>query len=194
MRVFARPLARLVAFLLLVVLAVSGLALAVFSIKTGNKGVSLGDLARQLQLPAVRRTVGHWLTRLEGGSSVALLAAVCGLGAMIVGIILLIGLVGSRRERLVVLEESPGGTLAARRRPLASVAQTLAEQAQGVTTATARIRPQRTGRRVLRVRATSTRGKEVEVRAGILANVRELSTAFGLRSDVDLDRRGPRVQ
>ena len=128
----ARVLVRLVAFLLLVLLAVAGLAVAVFSIDTGTTGPSLGRLAELLHLASLRDTVGAWLDQLEASGSVAVVGGLCGLGAVLVGLVLLAGLLVPRRERLITMPSAVSGDLAARRRPLAQVAQTLAEQARGV--------------------------------------------------------------
>ncbi|HEY6396311.1 MAG TPA: hypothetical protein VIX82_02540, partial [Solirubrobacteraceae bacterium] len=92
MILLARALVRLVSFLLLVILAVAGIVLAVFCIDTGTSGPSLGKLASILHLGSVRDTVGHWLAQLEASGSVAVIAGLCGLGAILLGLLLLAGL------------------------------------------------------------------------------------------------------
>src|SRR5436305_4190467 len=152
----ARLLARVVGFVLLLALAAAGILLAVFCIGTGTHGPSLGGLARLLSLHSVRDTVGHWLARVEAPGSVAVIAGVCGLGAIALGLLLIAGVLVPRRERLVQLTEDERGKLAARRRPLAQVATALVEPVGGVTEARVRVRPfRRIGGR-LSVRASRT--------------------------------------
>jgi hypothetical protein len=198
MTLLARALARLVSFVLLIVLAAAGLAIAVFSIDTGRHGPSLARLAADLHLYVARHAVGHWLGRLESGSAVALVAALCGLAAILLGLLLLTGLLAPQRERLITLSSSESGTLAARPRPLAAVAQALAEQARGVTVAKAAVRRyrRRDGARLrLRVSHPTKPAESVDaVRESVLGEVRELTDAFALTPRVEVARRGPRVQ
>ena len=56
MIVFARLLARVVSFVVLLALALAGLALAVFCIGTGTGGPSLAHLASLLHLASFRDT------------------------------------------------------------------------------------------------------------------------------------------
>jgi len=195
MILLARALVRLVSFLLLVILAVAGIVLAVFCIGTGTSGPSLGKLASILHLATVRDTVGHWLAQLEASGSVAVIAGLCGLGAILLGLLLLAGLLVPRRERLVTLASDREGTLAARRRPLGQAAQTLVEQVRGVTQARARVRPRRrTGGR-LRVRASRTRTADpTQVRGAVHEQLRELTDPFTLSARVEVARKGSRVQ
>ncbi|MBV8710798.1 MAG: hypothetical protein JOY56_03430, partial [Solirubrobacterales bacterium] len=118
----AHLLARVVGFLALVALAAAGLLLAIFCIGTGTHGPSLGGLAKLLSLPSVRDAVGDWLARVERPGSVAVIAAVCGLGAIALGLLLIAGVLIPRRERLVQLTQTEHGRVAARRRPLAQMA------------------------------------------------------------------------
>lgn len=196
MIVLARILARLISFLLLVVLAVTGIAIAIFCIGTGKTGVSLAGLASLLHLEALRSTVGSWLGQLQGSGPIAVVAALAGLGAILLGVLLLAGVVVPRRERLVTLASEGQGTLAARRRPLAQVAQTLAEQARGVTEARTRVRPRR--RRLggrLRVRASRPRPADpAQVRSAVTEQLGELTEPFALKARVEVTRQGARVQ
>lgn len=142
----ARALARLVTFLLLVALAVAGLAVAVFSIGSGDSSFSLPGLARLVGLPVLSDRAGELLGALEAGGPPAVIAALAGLGAVLLALLLLAGALWPRRERLVVLDEDDGGRLAARKRPLGQIAAALAEQARGVTSAKATLRPARRAR------------------------------------------------
>jgi hypothetical protein len=178
-----------------VVLALGGLLLAVFSIGTGTHGPSLGGLARLLSLHSVRDTVGHWLARVEAPGSVAVIAGVCGLGAIALGLLLVAGVLVPRRERLVQLAEDERGKLAARRRPLAQLATALVEPVRGVTEARVRVRPfRRTGGRVS-VRASRTAHADAdEVRRAVAQQLESLTAPFKLKARIDVPRRGARVE
>jgi hypothetical protein len=191
----ARVLVRVTSFLLLVILAVAGLALAIFCIGTGNTGVSLGGLASTLHLESLRSTVGSWLDQLQAGGPVAGVAALAGIGMLLLGVLLLAGLLVPRRERLIALASERQGTLAARRRPLAQITQTLAEQVRGVTDARTRVRPRRRAGGRVRVRASRPRPADpVEVRTAVIDQLRELTDPFDLEAHVDVTRPGARVQ
>ncbi len=195
MILLARALVRLVSFLLLVTLAVAGIVLAVFCIGTGTSGPSLGGLASLLPATSVRDAVGDWLGQLESSGSVAVIAALCGLGAIALGLLLLAGLLVPRRERLVTLATDSHGTLAARRRPLAQAAQALVEQVRGVTEAKVRVHPRRSSGGRLRIRAAQPRPADGrQIRAAILEQLRGLTEPFKLKARVDVARRGARVQ
>jgi len=195
MILLARALVRLVSFLLLVILAVAGIVVAVFCIGTGTSGPSLGKLASILHLASVRDTVGHWLGQLESSGSVAVLAGLCGLGAILFGLLLLTGLLVPRRERLVTLASDGDGTLAARRRPLGQAAETLVEQVRGITQARARVRPRRRAGGRLRVRASRTRTADpTQVSAAVNEQLRELTDPFTLTARVEVARESARVK
>ncbi|MBV9048767.1 MAG: hypothetical protein JOY58_10895 [Solirubrobacterales bacterium] len=195
MIVLARLLVRVVSFLALLALAVAGIVLAVFCIGTGTRGPSLGGLARLLHLAAFRETVGHWLGQLEGSGSVAVIAGLCGLGAILLGLLLLAGVLVPRRERLVTLARGERGVLAARRRALAQVATALVEQVRGVSQARVRVRPLRTAGGRLRVRASRTRPSDPrQVQAAVREQLRSLTEPFKLRARVEVARRAERVQ
>ena len=195
MIVLARILARVVGFSVCVVLALGGLLLAVFCIGTGTHGPSLGGLARLLSLESVRDTVGSWLARLEASGSVAVIAGVCGLGAMALGLLLIAGVLVPRRERLVQLAEDERGRLAARRRPLAQVATALIEPVRGVTEARVRVRPLRRMGGKVSVRASRTAHADAdEVRRAVAEQLESLTGPFKLKARVDVPRRGARVE
>jgi len=90
-----RALARLVTFLLLLALAIVGLAVAV---------LGLSWLAELVGLPTLEKEAGRLLGAVEADGSVAVVSALSGLGAMVLGVLLLIGALTPRRERLVVLD------------------------------------------------------------------------------------------
>jgi hypothetical protein len=195
MIVLARTLARVVGLLVCVVLSLGGLVVAVFCIGTGTHGPSLGGLARLLSMPSVRDTVGSWLARVEAPGSVAVIAGLCGLGAIALGLLLIAGVLVPRRERLVQLAENDRGKLAARRRPLAQVATALIESVRGVSEARVRVRPLRGKGGRLSVRASRTAHADAdEVRRAVGEQLDSLTAPFKLKARVDVPRRGARVE
>src|ERR1700729_2345914 len=128
-----RVMARLVGSLLMVVLALFGLGVAAYCFD-GFIGLGAARPDRLLGLPAAQRDVGHFLAQLAAPGNTAGLAVICGIGAILLGLLLLRALPGSSKERLVVLDtDADGATLAARGRALQSMAKVLAEQAPGIT-------------------------------------------------------------
>jgi len=185
----------LLGFLLLLVLAVVGLALAVFSIQTGDGTLSLATLADALRLSDLRDSVDGSLSDLESGAA-DLQALLIGLGVIALGVLLLLGVFVPSRERLVALGQGDG-QLAARRRPLAQVARALAERGEGITTAKAKVKPGRRSGGKVKLRADRTRQAEASsVRKGIERELSPLCEGFGLKSKVStrLADRGSRVQ
>ena len=195
MILLARALARLVSCLLLIVLAVVGIVLAVFCVGTGTSGLSLGGLAGLVELGALRDTVGSWLAQLEAPGPVAVIAALSGLGAILLGLVLAAGIVVPRRERLVTLTSGEHGTLAARRRPLAQAAGALVEQVRGVTGARVRVRPRRRSGGRLAVRASRGRSADPQqVQQAVREQLGGLTDPFKLKARIEVPRRGARVQ
>jgi hypothetical protein len=194
-----RPLARLIGFIWMVVLALFGLAVAMYCV---DALVSLGSIRpdRVLHLPSVRDAVGHFLDQLAAPGSTAGLALLCGLGAMLLGILLLVGVLGRRQERLVILEQdSQAGAIAARRRPLRDMARALAEPVRGVTSVKRpKLSLSRGGARgTLIFNATRTRTADSrELQAAVEQAVEPITKPFGLdsRVRVRLGESGTRVQ
>ena len=198
MALLLRALARLATFVLLVVFAVAGLAIALFSIRGGHRPLSLAALAENLDLPAFEDTFGDWLRQLSAPGPVAKVALLAGLGAMLLGLVLLLGALASRKERLLILEEHHRGVLAARRRPLGQIAAALCEQARGVTSTKVTVRANRRGRGG-RVEITASHPRNAppeDVREKGEAELAPLVGPFGLRARVRpvLGQRGARVQ
>ena len=175
-----RNVARLLVFVVLVAIALAGLAAAIFCIGDGYS-FSLSALAGYLQLPELRDLVGGWLDDLEADGVTAWWTVLGGACAMLVGLLLLVGVVAPRRERLVQLDATEAGRLATRRRPLAQAAEALALQQRGVTEVRARVRTSRWGPGKLTLRTSRRRDvdrAEVESRAG--EAVKPLAEAFHL--------------
>jgi len=144
--VIVRPLhllAAVLGFLLLAAIAVGGLAVALFCIRGGDATLSLSHLASMLSLDDLRGEVAAWLTSLEAPGPVAVLAALAGAGAILLGLGLLVGTLGPRRERQLVVERGARGTIAARRRAVGDALADLAERPREVLRAKAKVRPNR---------------------------------------------------
>lgn len=140
-----QALARLVTFLLLVLLALAGLAFAIFAIGAGESDVSLPSLADLIALDDLRERVGDLYAIVEDGGELEVVPALAGLGAIVLGILLIVGAFGSRRERLVTLPHEGEGVLGARRRALGQMAVALADQPRDVTPRKVKVRPSRSG-------------------------------------------------
>ncbi|GAC1525195.1 MAG: hypothetical protein NVS2B6_12320 [Thermoleophilaceae bacterium] len=181
----ARALVRLVSFVLLLALATSGLAIAVFSIEGGKTGLSAQGLAKLVHLPQLRQTVAHFLHALEAGGSIALVALAAGLGAILLGLVLLVGVVVPRRERLLELSNDGAGRISARRRPLAQVARALIEPAKGLTEASVSVRPRRSSGGRVRVSAAHTRSaRPADVEGEARRRLEGLTGEFKLRARI----------
>ena len=193
-----RTLSRLTGMLLMLVLALIGLGLALYCL---DGLISLGAARpdRVLGLPAARTWVGHFLDQLGAQGPTARLALLCGLAAMALGILLLLGTLRSRRRRVAVMDTLDGGTLAARPRTLRAIARTLAQRADGATRIRrARIALSRRGTsgrlKVDASRASTSDGREVE--SAIKSELEPISEPFSLhpRVRVHAGEQGERVQ
>lgn len=192
-----RLLTRVLAFLVLLALALAGLAAAAFSVQGDKETLSYHNLASLGGLPQARDAVAGWFAQIGADGPLAIVALLCGLGAVLLGVLLLVGVLVPRRERLVLLEQRDAGALNTRRRPLAGAARALAEQARGVTEAKVRARPRRRGGGTLRVRADRTRQTDAaQLRRAVEEQLKPLTEPFGLRARVAsrVGGRGSRVQ
>ncbi len=185
----ARLLVRLVTLLGAIVLSAAGILVAVFSISGGRSTLSLTQGAKDAHLPELRDTTAHWLGQIEAHGSVAVIAGLCGLGAILLGLLLLAGLFLPRRERLVTLEHGERGTLAARRRALAQVATALVHQLSAIASARVRVRSRRTAGARIAVRASRTqRSNAQQVQASVRSQLENLTEPFDLRARIDVRR------
>lgn len=194
-----RVVARVVGLVLTLALALLGLGITVYCF---DGFISLGSARpdRLLGLPGVRRHVGHFLAQTAAPGATAALALLCGVGAVLLGLLLLVGTLRSRRLRLVVLDrDTSQGTLAAKPRIIGEMSQALAEQAAG-TTSVKRPKPRlsRRGTRgrlaVIASRARTSDRRDVE--RAVKDQLEPISGPFGLKARVRVrpGRAGERVQ
>jgi hypothetical protein len=178
-----RLLAAVVGFVLLVVIAVGGVVVAIFCIRGATATLSLHHLASLLSLPDLRDKVGPFLSSLEADGPVAALAALCGAGAILLGIGLLVGALMPRRERILVVERSDRGTIAARRRAVGNALADLAERPREVIGAKAKVSPnrKRTGGRA-RLKLTEAAGTDERPKAEqARTDLKDLASALSLK-------------
>lgn len=188
--ILARALVRIVSLLLLLTLAVLGLAVAVAAVDPSGVTGLLG-------LPQLRDAVGGWFSDLAGGGPIALASALGGAGAVLLGLVLLAGLLIPRRERLVRLASSSTGTLSARRGTLAQIAGHLAEQVRGVTSARTKVKSRRRGGGRLNVRVDRPRSAPpAATKQAVVEQLESLTEPFKLKASVQtrLGERGSRAQ
>lgn len=117
------------------------------------------------------------------------IALLCGLGAIALGVLLLLGTLRSSQPRLAILESSSEGTLAARPRVLGEMARFLAQRTEGRTGIR---RPRlsfshrrRRGRLVLRGERSRTSDHE-EVSRNVAGSVAPIAEPFNLKPRVHL--------
>jgi len=194
----ARALARLVAVLLPATLAVGGLAVALFSIQGDSATLSLPHLAGLLSLGDLQVAVGMWLGDLQAGGPIAWVAALAGVGAIALGLLLAFGVLGRRRARLIVMRRDEGGTIAARPRAVGQAAVALGEQSRDVLRATDRTTVRRRGAGG-RLRLTIYHARSADgagTTAAGRARIQALADTFSLRADVRgrVPRRGAGVR
>jgi len=193
-----RVMSRLVGMLWMLTLALAGLGITVYCL---DGFISLGSARpdRLLGLTGVRHHVGRFLAQIALPGPTAALGLLCGVAAVLIGLVLLVGTLRSRNERLVVLERDASGTLAAKSRTLGAMARAMAEQAPGATNVTRpRLKLSRRGNRGrLKLTASRTRTSDPsEVQNAIHARLEPISKPFALkpRIRVRLGKQGERVQ
>lgn len=197
--VLLRVLARVVGAVWMLVLGLFGLGVAMYCF---DAVIRLGSARpdRLLDLPAVRRHVGRFLDQVAAPGSTAGLALLCGLGAMLLGILLWMGVLGRRRQRLAILEqERQTGAIAARPKPLRDMARALAEPARGAASVKRpKLSLSRRGTRgKLTVNATRARSTDPrELKTALEQAVEPITEPFGLkpRVRVRLGEPGRRAQ
>jgi hypothetical protein len=184
-----RPLARLIGAILMVALALLGLAVALYCF---DAVVSLGSVRpdRLVHLITVRDHVGHFLAQLAAPGQTAGLALLCGVGTIAIGIVILMGTLRSTRQRLAILEaDRVRGTLGARPRVLGEMARCLAQRTEGATRVRrprlSFSRRRRRGRLTLRGERTRTSDPQ-GVRQSLTDSVAPISEPFHLKPRVRL--------
>ncbi len=194
-----RALVRVVGALWMLALALFGLGVAMYCFDAViNLGSARPD--RVLDLPAVRRHVGRFLDQVTAPGSTAGLALLCGLGAMLLGILLLMGVLGRRRERLVALEQDgQTGVIAARPNPLRDMTRALAEPSRGAASVKRpKLSLSRRGTRgKLTIDVTRARSTDPgELKRAVEEAVEPITEPFGLapRVRVRLGEPGARAQ
>ena len=192
-----RVLARLVEAVWMAVLGLVGLGVAMYCL---DGAVKLGSARpdRLLHLPSVRRSVGRFLHDVALPGSVAALAGLCGLAALLIGLIILRGLLGGRRGHLAILEDGDAGALGVRSRVLRDMARSLAVGAPNASAVRRpRLRLRRRGRGGrLTISASRTPDSETRtVRDALVKTVAPISDPFRLRARarVTAGGRGRRV-
>lgn len=182
-----RVVARVAGAAAMLILALAGLGLALFCL---DGFIRLGSARpdRLLHLPAVRDDVGRFLNQVSAPGPTAALALLCGVGAMVLGILLLVGVVAPRRPRLVLLErDAQEGRLAARPTALREMAGALAASAPGATAVT-RPKLRRGGKlRPNQLRVTASRSRTHDpgqVERAIDERLQSLTEPFGMRSHI----------
>lgn len=184
-----RALARLIGAIWMLVIALLGLGVALYCV---DALVHLGSARpdRLLHLPRVSRHVGRFLEQLAAPGTTMWLALLCGLGAMAVGGLLLMGTLRSSRQRVAVLDADSGeGTVAARPRVLGDMSRYLAQQTAGATTVKRpRLSLSRSGRRGrLTVRSARTRTSDARaVKQALIDAVAPVSEPFALKPRVSV--------
>ncbi len=154
---------RLVEVLLMLAIALVGIGVGLYCL---SGLISLGSARpdRLLHLPTVRRHVGHFLSQLTASGSTATLALAGGVVAVIIGLLLLRGLLGSRRERVLVVEDdAEQGGLYARPRILSRMAREETVRAPGVTSVRRpKVKLRRSGRSG-RLKVRASRGADPDL-------------------------------
>jgi hypothetical protein len=197
MMLILRSIVRLVETLLMILLGLIGLGVALYCL---DGLISLGSARpdRLLHLPQARRAVGNFLHRIALMGPAAALAGLCGLVAMALGVAIVIGLLGRRRQHVAVLDGGSDGTLGVRARVMRDMLRSLAVGTPDATQIKRpRVRLARRGRGG-RVRLTAFRSPTSDaraVRASLSDNIAPITNEFGLRSRVSVRTggRGRRV-
>jgi len=138
-----RLIAAVLGFLLLIAIAVGGMIVAIFCLRGDSATLSLAHLASLLSLDDLRDKVGPFLESLEADGPMAALAALCGAGAVLLGIGLMVGALMPTRERRLIIERGERGTISGRRRAVGDALTDLAERPREVLGAKAKVRPNR---------------------------------------------------
>ncbi len=193
-----RPLVRLIGLLWLLALALVGLGVALYCLD-GLVGLGSARPDRLAGLGSVRRSVGRLLDQLAAPGSLAWLSLLCGIAAVLVGLLLLVGLLRRARERLVLLElDAQAGNLAARRSAMRDMVRALVARVRGATNVKRpKLRParRRTGGRLTLRMAHALGADPRELEGAATEALRAITEPFALKPRVRARlERGDRVQ
>ncbi len=190
----ARVLARLLGAVWVLALAVVALGISVYCLDA-NDLIGLGSLRpdRLAHLASVRDHVGRFLRQLAAPGPAASLSLLCGLGAVLVGLLLLVAILRRSKERVAVMEGDRGeGTLAARPSTLRAMLRALAERPHEVIEiARPRLSLARKGAggRLSIEAVKSPTSAPAEVEAALARALEPLTGPFSLRLRVRFKRR-----
>jgi hypothetical protein len=190
-----KAFARLVELALMAAIALVGIGIGLYCL---DGLISLGSARpdRLLHLPVVSAHVGHFLARLAVPGPTAILALLGGVVAVIVGLGLLLGLLGTRRERLLVLDDDPSGGLYVRPRTVSRMVREETRNAPGVTgVRRPKVRLSRSGRRG-RLKVLAARGPDPDaatVDRSVHDRIDPIAAALHLKSDVRVRLAEPRA-
>jgi hypothetical protein len=188
----SRALARVTGSLLLFVIGAAGILAAVFCLQGADATLSLPHLASLLGLDSLRDTIGGWLDELEASGPDALIAALCGIGAIALGVALLVGALVPGRDRLLGIDSNDTGEIAARRRAVAAALASVAERSGDVRSAKVRVRPNRShagGRALITVAGTRTKDESPRAEAS-REDLERLERELSLKVTARRSRRG----
>ncbi|HTU29724.1 MAG TPA: hypothetical protein VMF07_10105 [Solirubrobacteraceae bacterium] len=192
-----KVLARLVELLLMAAIALIGLGVGLYCF---SLLISLGSARpdRLLHLPVVRARVGHFLAQLAAPGPTATLAMLGGVAAVVVGLGLLAGVLGSRRERLLQVEDGVEGSggLYARQRTISQMVRAETALALGVTAVKRpKVRLARSGRNG-HVKVLAHRGADPDpgtVDSAVHDRVDPVLEPLGLRGEIRVRLEEPRA-
>ena len=189
-----RAFARLIEVLVMIAVALLGIGVGLYCL---SLLVSLGSARpdRLLHLPVVRSHVGHYLTQIAAPGSVATLALLGGIVAVLIGLLLLLGLLGSRREHVLVIEaDTEHGGLYARTRALSRMAHDETRTAAGVIAVKRpRVKLRRSGQRG-RLKIRASRGPDPDLATvddAVHTRVDDFAASLHLKPDVRVKLRDP---
>jgi hypothetical protein len=189
-----RALCRLIGCVWTLALALLGLGIAAYCL---DGVVSLGSLRpdRLIGLVTVHRRVGHFLAQLAASGPVAGLSLLCGVGAVVAGVVLLVCVSLGPNERLAILDpDHGGGRLAARPKILREMLQALVEHRRPLRVVRevklSLTRRGRGGRVRVEIENSST-APAAAARASVDRDLRPLSEPFALTPRVTIVPRDP---
>jgi hypothetical protein len=171
-----RGVTRLVALVVLPVLALAALAFAVAAVIGQHSAASL---ARSTQLTSAWREVGGFLARVApAGHTVVVLAAAA---AVLLGLIVVFGALAPSRERELHLA---GGDpdLGIRRRALANALSSVPRRTRGATSVRVALHPRRHTVKVATTR--SPRVPQADIDTALRAQLEPLASAFALKTRI----------